>query len=116
MDAVAPPRRQGEESGELGEDGAWVFRLKKAIAKQVLARSLLDAVRPMCAHSDDLDEDELAFVIDDKRASMRAKLRVLKVNAHTRRVSKGCPLPEGHRASRPRGAISSPGAAARTRL
>ena len=74
---AAAPRRRGEESGEVGEDGAWVFCLKKVIAKQALARSLLDAVRPMCARSDELGVDEFAFLIDDKRANMRAKLRVL---------------------------------------
>ena len=70
---LAPVLRPGEESQQLGDDAAFVFRFKKALRQEPLAASVLDSLRPL-AEAHGLDMEELAFIIETRVPTMRATL------------------------------------------
>ena len=75
-------RERGELSCELGSDRAWMFRLKRELQLTPLPNSLLDALQPLSVVGIDLEM--LAFVIEDTRAEMQAKLTSLGIaNVYT---------------------------------
>ena len=72
---VDPPlTRPGEESGQLGEDAAFVFRFKKALRDQPLVANLIEALRALAAAHDEVDLEELEFVIEMRLPQMQATL------------------------------------------
>ena len=75
MDAAdALATRPGEESKQLGEDAAFVFRYRKALDAEPLAASVLAALKTMAAEFG-LDLDELKFIIEMREHALRATLR-----------------------------------------
>ena len=76
MEAAAPPEklsRPGEESRQLGEDAAFVFRFRRAIHAEALAASVLAALRSL-AEANGLDLEELQFAIQMREPTLRATL------------------------------------------
>ena len=75
MDAADahPATRPGEESKQLGEDAAFVFRYRKALDAEPLAASVLAALKTMAAEFG-LDLDELKFIIEMREHTLRATL------------------------------------------
>ena len=70
-------RERGELSCELGSDRAWMFQLKRELQLTPLPNSLLDALQPLSVVGIDLEM--LAFVIEEMRGEMQAKLAFLGI-------------------------------------
>eukprot|EP01043_Picozoa_sp_COSAG02_P073230 COSAG02_NODE_14148_length_1304_cov_3.160166_2_plen_180_part_01 len=71
--APPPPSRPGEESRQLGEDAAFVFKFHKALDAEALAASVLASLRSL-AEANGLDLDQLQFIIQTREPTLRATL------------------------------------------
>ena len=69
-----PVRRAGEESSELGEDEAFVFSLRKALRSEPLAKTVLEALRPLLEMAG-IEVEMVAAALAGRQPTMRARLR-----------------------------------------
>ena len=72
-----PARERGELSCEIGNDRAWMFRLKREMQSSPLANSVMDALRPLAQLG--VDMEMLEFVVGGTRPEMQAKLNELGI-------------------------------------
>ena len=75
---MSTARERGEQSGEIGFDRAWVFKLRKLINATPVANSVMESLRPLEVLG--VDMEELAFILEDTRGEMQHKLTVLKIS------------------------------------
>jgi len=66
-------RSRGEESGDMGDDAGWVYKLQTALDATALAKSLVKALEPLKKLG--LDLKQIAFIIKSRKKTQQAIIK-----------------------------------------